>query len=60
VNAVTVESEAVLGDWHGRVGGDLTRIAVQRAAPVGGFTGWRPAMPVTQWAVEKRSEGVEP
>jgi len=53
VNAVTVESEAVLGDWHGRAGGDLTRIAVQRAAPVGGFTGWRPAMPVTQWAVEK-------
>ncbi|MDT7642781.1 MAG: hypothetical protein QOC83_7069, partial [Pseudonocardiales bacterium] len=24
-----------------------------RAAPVAGFTGWRPAMPVTQWVAEK-------
>ena len=38
--------------------GDLTRIAVQRAAPIGGFTGWRPALPVTQWAVVKRLGGV--
>ncbi len=34
-------------------GGDLTRIEVARAAPLGGFTGWRPAMPVTIWAVRK-------
>jgi precorrin-6Y C5,15-methyltransferase (decarboxylating) len=31
-------------------GGELTRIAIARAAPLGGKTGWRPAMPVTQWA----------
>jgi precorrin-6Y C5,15-methyltransferase (decarboxylating) len=49
-NGVTVETEAVLAQWHARVGGTLTRIAIARAAPVGGFTGWRPAMPVTQWA----------
>nr|WP_202447773.1 precorrin-6y C5,15-methyltransferase (decarboxylating) subunit CbiE [Streptomyces sp. SID5468] len=53
-NAVTVESEAVLAAWHREHGGDLVRIAVASAAPVGGFTGWRPAMPVTQWAVTKR------
>jgi precorrin-6B C5,15-methyltransferase / cobalt-precorrin-6B C5,C15-methyltransferase len=53
VNAVTVDSETMVAAWHGRLGGDLTRIAVQRAAPIGGFTGWRPAMPVTQWAVTK-------
>jgi len=53
VNAVTVESEAEVLRWHADVGGDLTRIAVDRAAPVGGFTGWRPLMPVTQWAVTK-------
>jgi len=53
VNAVTLESEAVVLRWHDDVGGDLTRIAVDRAAPVGGFTGWRPLMPVTQWAVTK-------
>ncbi|GAA4685794.1 precorrin-6y C5,15-methyltransferase (decarboxylating) subunit CbiE [Phytohabitans rumicis] len=53
VNAVTLESERVVTDWYGRVGGDLTRIAINRAAPVGGFTGWRPALPVTQWTVHK-------
>ncbi|WP_239377086.1 precorrin-6y C5,15-methyltransferase (decarboxylating) subunit CbiE [Frankia sp. Cj5] len=49
-NAVTVESEATLAGWHAKVGGTLTRIGIQRAGPVGGFTGWRPAMPVTQWS----------
>jgi precorrin-6Y C5,15-methyltransferase (decarboxylating) len=50
-NAVTVESEAVLAGWFARVGGDLVRIGVQRAEPVGSFTGWKPAMPVTIWSV---------
>lgn len=50
-NAVTVESEVVLAGAHARLGGRLTRLQVSRAAPVGGFTGWRPAMPVTQWEV---------
>jgi precorrin-6B C5,15-methyltransferase / cobalt-precorrin-6B C5,C15-methyltransferase len=52
-DAVTVETEVVLASWHARLGGTLTRIAVQRAEPVGGFTGWRPAMPVTQWSYLK-------
>jgi precorrin-6Y C5,15-methyltransferase (decarboxylating) len=47
---VTVESEAVLAGWFGRVGGELVRIGVQRAEPVGSFTGWKPAMPVTIWS----------
>jgi precorrin-6Y C5,15-methyltransferase (decarboxylating) len=50
-NAVTLESEAVLTRWQASVGGTLTRIEVSRAAPVGGFTGWKPMMPVTQWEV---------
>ncbi|MFV2018616.1 precorrin-6y C5,15-methyltransferase (decarboxylating) subunit CbiE [Micromonospora sp. LOL_023] len=53
VNAVTLESEAVLADWYARFGGDLARITINRAAPVGGFTGWRPLMPVTQWVVHR-------
>jgi precorrin-6y C5,15-methyltransferase (decarboxylating), CbiE subunit/precorrin-6Y C5,15-methyltransferase (decarboxylating), CbiT subunit len=53
-NAVTLETEALLADWYGRLGGDLVRLAVQRAAPVGGFTGWRSAMPVTIWTVTKK------
>ena len=52
-NGVTVETETVLADWHRRRGGRLIRVAVQRAEPVGGFTGWRPAMPVTQWSYTK-------
>jgi precorrin-6Y C5,15-methyltransferase (decarboxylating) len=52
---VTVETEAVLADWYRRRGGRLIRVAVQRAEPVGGFTGWRPAMPVTQWSYTKDS-----
>ena len=51
-NAVTLESEAlVLAGGTPQHGGDLTRLEVSRAAPLGGFTGWRPAMPVTIWAV---------
>ncbi|MGW4640567.1 precorrin-6y C5,15-methyltransferase (decarboxylating) subunit CbiE [Sphaerisporangium sp. NPDC004334] len=49
VTAVTVESEAVVASWHAKAGGELTRIAVQRAGGLGGFTTWRPALPVTLW-----------
>jgi precorrin-6Y C5,15-methyltransferase (decarboxylating) len=52
-NAVTLEMEAVLIDRHARLGGDLIRIAVARAAPVGAMTGWRPAMPIVQWRWSK-------
>ncbi|HEX5740052.1 MAG TPA: precorrin-6y C5,15-methyltransferase (decarboxylating) subunit CbiE [Pilimelia sp.] len=51
VNAVTMESEALVLRWHAEVGGDLSRIAVSRPAAVGGFTSWRPMLPVTQWTV---------
>ncbi|MFJ1740148.1 precorrin-6y C5,15-methyltransferase (decarboxylating) subunit CbiE [Streptomyces microflavus] len=52
-NTVTLESEALLGEWYRTYGGELTRLAVAHAVPVGGFTGWRQAMPVTQWSVRK-------
>ena len=52
-NAVTTESEAVLAQWYSRFGGELRRFQHYRGEPVGGFTGWRPAMPVTQWSVMK-------
>ncbi|MEU7835015.1 MULTISPECIES: precorrin-6y C5,15-methyltransferase (decarboxylating) subunit CbiE [unclassified Nonomuraea] len=51
VNAVTLESESLVAGWYARLGGDLVRLSVQRAAPVGGFTGWRAAMPVTVWSI---------
>ncbi|MCP9276044.1 precorrin-6y C5,15-methyltransferase (decarboxylating) subunit CbiE [Mycolicibacterium arenosum] len=53
-NAVTVESEAVLAQWYSRHGGELRRFQHYRGEPVGGFTGWRAAMPVTQWVVTRR------
>ncbi|WP_329562945.1 precorrin-6y C5,15-methyltransferase (decarboxylating) subunit CbiE [Kitasatospora sp. NBC_01266] len=52
-NTVTLESEALLTEWYRRHGGELLRLAVAHAVPVGGFTGWRQAMPVTQWSVVK-------
>lgn len=55
VNAVTLEAEAVVAAWYARVGGSLTRIDIHRAGPIGGLTGWRPAMPVTQWVARKEA-----
>jgi precorrin-6Y C5,15-methyltransferase (decarboxylating) len=48
-NAVTLETEALLMARQASLGGTLARIAISRADSVGGKTGWRPAMPVTQW-----------
>jgi precorrin-6Y C5,15-methyltransferase (decarboxylating) len=56
-NVVTLESEALLIDLHQRYGGDLVRLAVQKAEPVGPYRGWRAAMPVTQWCVVKPMAG---
>src|SRR3954452_2834664 len=52
-NGVTLETEALIIQWYKAVGGDLVRVEVQRASPVGTMTGWRPAMPVTIWSVTK-------
>ena len=56
-NAVTVESELQLLHWQQQVGGELTRIAIQRTQNIGGFLGWKPLIPVTQLVVVKRVEG---
>ncbi|MGA7451846.1 MAG: precorrin-6y C5,15-methyltransferase (decarboxylating) subunit CbiE [Rhodoplanes sp.] len=50
VNAVTLATEAVLIARHAALGGELVRISIARADAVGTKRGWRPAMPVTQWA----------
>ena len=49
VNAVTVETEALLLQRRATLGGELSRIAIARLEPIGGRQGWRPALPVTQW-----------
>ncbi len=53
VHGVTVETEQALLASYRRLGGELTRISVEHAAPLGGFTGWTPARAVTQWAWTK-------
>ena len=50
-NAVTAESEAILVHWHSRLGGELRRFQHYQGEPLGGYTGWRPQMPITQWTV---------
>ncbi|MHA0287730.1 precorrin-6y C5,15-methyltransferase (decarboxylating) subunit CbiE [Mycobacterium sp. C3-094] len=52
-NVVTAESEAVLVHWYSRHGGVLSKYQHYRGEAVGAFTGWRPAMPVTQWSVTR-------
>lgn len=53
VNAVTAESESLLTQCYSRFGGQLRRLQHYQGEPVGGFTGWRPQFPVTQWAMTK-------
>lgn len=52
-NAVTLESEARLGECFQRHGGELVRLQFAQAEPVGKMFGWRAAMPVTQWRARK-------
>jgi precorrin-6Y C5,15-methyltransferase (decarboxylating) len=48
-NVVTVDGETILARAREELGGRLTRLATSHAEPLGRFTGWRPAMTVTQY-----------
>jgi precorrin-6B C5,15-methyltransferase / cobalt-precorrin-6B C5,C15-methyltransferase len=50
-NAVTLETEALLTALHASHGGELMRIELARAAPLGGMRGWQPARPLVQWSL---------
>ncbi|SFI81799.1 precorrin-6Y C5,15-methyltransferase (decarboxylating) [Phyllobacterium sp. CL33Tsu] len=52
-NAVTIEGEMTLVDWRRKHGGDLTKLAVSQAQPLGSFDAWRAALPVTIYMVRK-------
>ncbi len=51
--AVTIESEHLLFSARAEYGGDLAKLAVSHAEPVGSFTAWRPALPIVQWSARK-------
>jgi precorrin-6Y C5,15-methyltransferase (decarboxylating) len=53
VNAVSLETEAIVLRLHSEHGGELRRISMETAVPLGSMTGWRPAMPVVQWRITK-------
>ncbi|WP_170417664.1 precorrin-6y C5,15-methyltransferase (decarboxylating) subunit CbiE [Ruegeria atlantica] len=50
-NAVTLESEILLAQWQEKIGGELLRIELAQAAPLGPRRGWKSAYPVVQWSV---------
>ncbi|SPJ23001.1 precorrin-6y C5,15-methyltransferase (decarboxylating) subunit CbiE [Palleronia abyssalis] len=49
VNAVTLESEALVLAAHATHGGSLLRAQLSQPEPLGGFHGWKHAYPITQW-----------
>jgi len=50
-HGVTLQTESLLVGLHAQHGGELTRIPVERAEPIGGYTGWTPSRAIVQWAV---------
>ncbi|QEY61079.1 precorrin-6y C5,15-methyltransferase (decarboxylating) subunit CbiE [Metapseudomonas lalkuanensis] len=52
-NAVTLQSEATLVAFRERHGGELARISIAQAQPLGGFDTWRAALPITLLDVVK-------
>jgi precorrin-6Y C5,15-methyltransferase (decarboxylating) len=52
-NAVTLEGEAALSAARAEYGGELTRLEVAHAGPLGTFTAWRPQLPVVIWSVTR-------
>ncbi|MEN5304739.1 precorrin-6y C5,15-methyltransferase (decarboxylating) subunit CbiE [Pseudomonas sp. TWI628] len=52
-NAVTLQSELALAHFREQHGGELTRIHVAQAQPLGAFDTWRQALPITLLDVVK-------
>ncbi|MEE3070783.1 MAG: precorrin-6y C5,15-methyltransferase (decarboxylating) subunit CbiE [Pseudomonadota bacterium] len=52
-NAVTLETESLLLNWHGMHGGDLLRAELAESAPLGRMRGCDRARPILQWSVTR-------
>ena len=52
-NAVTLESEALVADWHAQVGGMLQRIELSEVTSIGTRRGWQASYPIVQWSVTR-------
>lgn len=53
VHGVTVETESLMHGARARLGGSMTRIAVEDLEPIGGLHGWKPSRAITQWSAVK-------
>ncbi|MGY8707747.1 precorrin-6y C5,15-methyltransferase (decarboxylating) subunit CbiE [Bradyrhizobium sp. 18BD] len=49
-HSVTLETEALLGELHQRHGGELMRVEIAHAGPLGRYRSWEAARPVVQWS----------
>lgn len=49
-NAVTFEAEALLLEWYSKRGGELLRLDLSQAGPLGAKTAWKSAYPLVQWS----------
>ena len=53
VHAVTVETEMIITERWQRLGGELTRLAVEHLERIGAYHGWKPSRAVVQWSAVK-------
>jgi len=53
VHAVTLETEALLMGLHQSHAGELMRIEIAHAAPLGRYRSWEPTRPIVQWSLVK-------
>ncbi|TDX29503.1 precorrin-6Y C5,15-methyltransferase (decarboxylating) [Modicisalibacter xianhensis] len=52
-NAVTLESEALLAHWQQQMSGELLRLELASAVPLGTRRGWQASYPIVQWRVRR-------
>jgi precorrin-6B C5,15-methyltransferase / cobalt-precorrin-6B C5,C15-methyltransferase len=53
MNAVTIETEALVLDWSARHGGSLLKIDLSEPVAIGRKRGWKAALPILQWSVTR-------
>ena len=53
MNAVTLETEALVLDWSTRHGGHLLKIDLSEPTSIGGKRGWKAALPILQWSITR-------
>ena len=54
VNAVSIEAEQTLLAFRAEFGGDLSRLSIERTAPIGSLSAFRPLMTVMQFSLDKK------